>query len=374
MSSRNKLSIIIPCFNEEKTLEKCVERVMEVNFHDMQVEILIVDDFSSDSSYSISESLSNRFSNVRIFRHDRNYGKGAAIRTALDNVGGDVIAIQDADLEYDPLDLKRLIQPINDDKADVVFGSRYLTTERRRVLYFWHALANKFLTFLSNMVTDLNLTDMETGYKVFTREVIEDVNIEENRFGFEPEIVAKIAAKKVRVFEIGISYEGRTFDEGKKIGASDALHAIFCVMKYGVPNAPLPVHIFFYSFIGLLSAIVNVVAFMTLKSYFIDETLYAAPMAFVLAALTNYYLCIKTIFRYRRLWTTFFEFVVYCTFVTGVLVFDLLITQNLESQGNSSLLSKVLAIVLGFFLNYTLRRFFIFPKATNNKKVEGGEK
>ena len=362
MTKFDKFSLIIPCFNEEKTLQECIERVIDLDFYGLNLEIVIVDDFSSDDSFQIAEDVSKRYDNIRVFRHDQNYGKGAAIRTGLGKIEGDIIGIQDADLEYDPLDLVKLVGPIVDGKADVSLGSRYLTTERRRVLYFWHTLANKFLTTLSNMVTDLNLTDMETCYKVFTKEALDGIAIEENRFGFEPEIVSKIASKKLRVFEMGISYEGRTFDEGKKIGYRDALQAILCILKYGAPNSPLPVHVLFYLCIGLLSAGVNVISFLAIKSYLFNETLYAAPIAFVFAALTNYYLCIKTIFRYKRLWGTTSEFLIYSVVVTGILIFDLISTQELESQGYSSVLSKILAIIFGFVLNYVSRRFIIFPR------------
>ena len=224
-----KLSIVIPVFNEAKTIREIIKRVQDVS---IEKELIIVDDCSKDGTQDILRTLSD--SNIRVVTHRENMGKGAAIRTGLQQVTGDVVVIQDADLEYNPQEYHRLLQPILDGRADVVFGSRFLTTEERRVLYFWHFLGNTFLTFLSNMFTNLNLSDMETGFKVFKAEVIRNIHIEENRFGFEPEITAKIAKRRYRIYEVGISYSGRDYSEGKKIGWKDGVRAIWCILKYNL--------------------------------------------------------------------------------------------------------------------------------------------
>jgi glycosyltransferase involved in cell wall biosynthesis len=224
-----KLSVVIPVFNEVNTIDKILIAVKSV---DVDKEIIIVDDFSTDGTRQILSNLSD--DNIRIFYHDRNMGKGAALRTGFNKVKGDIILIQDADLEYDPQQYQKLIQPILDGKADVVYGSRFITGDYRRVLYFWHMLGNTLLTFLSNMLTNLNLTDMETCYKVFSKVVLGRITIEENRFGFEPEITAKISKLNVRIYEVGISYAGRTYEEGKKIGWKDGLSAVRCIIKYNV--------------------------------------------------------------------------------------------------------------------------------------------
>jgi dolichol-phosphate mannosyltransferase len=224
-----KLSVIIPCYNEERTLNNCVKKVLGIASETLSLEVLIVDDCSKDRSLEIARELEKQYPEVSVLCHEKNMGKGAALRTGFGTATGDFVAVQDADLEYDPMDLKRLLLPLMAGKADVVLGSRFLSSGAHRVLYFWHSLGNRFLTFLSNMFSDLNLTDMETCYKVFRREVIKSINIEEDRFGFEPEIVAKLASMRLRVYEMGISYYGRTYEEGKKIGAKDGFRAIYCI-------------------------------------------------------------------------------------------------------------------------------------------------
>jgi glycosyltransferase involved in cell wall biosynthesis len=226
-----KLSVVIPVFNEERWLRELIERVQAV---EIPKEIIIVDDFSTDGTRAILRTLES--DEIRVCYQPRNQGKGAALREGFSHATGDVIIVQDADLEYDPAEYPRLIQPIIEDKADVVYGSRFIG-ERHRVLYFWHSVANKVLTTLSNMFTNLNLTDMETCYKVFRREVLDGMKLRSNRFGFEPEFTAKIARKSKdrrpwRVFEVPISYAGRTYEEGKKIGLKDALNALFCIIRF----------------------------------------------------------------------------------------------------------------------------------------------
>jgi glycosyltransferase involved in cell wall biosynthesis len=229
-----KLSIIIPAYQEESTLEKLVDSVFSVQLPDIEKEVLIIDDGSKDQTPQIMKRLEQRYPELRLFFHQYNQGKGAAIQRGMDEATGDIVLIQDADLEYDPNDYQVLIEPILKGRADVVYGSRFITSKSHRVLYFWHSAGNRFLTLVSNMLTDLNLSDMETCYKVFRREVIKQISLKEKRFGCEPEITAKIARirPKLRIYEVGISYFGRTYEEGKKIGWRDGLWALWCLIKY----------------------------------------------------------------------------------------------------------------------------------------------
>ncbi len=220
----------MPVFNEVKTLREIVKRVDDV---DIEKELIIVDDCSTDGTRNILRGM-ERNPGIRVFYQDRNMGKGAALRTGFKNITGDIVIIQDADLEYNPQEYHKLIRPILDGRADVVYGSRFITTEERRVLLFWHTFGNSFITLISNIFTNLNLTDIETCYKVFKADVIRSLTIEENRFGIEPEITAKIAKKRYKIYEIGISYSGRDYSEGKKIGWKDGVRAIWCILKYNV--------------------------------------------------------------------------------------------------------------------------------------------
>lgn len=226
-----KVSIVIPCYNEVSTIEKLVDRVIKAPV--VHKEIILVDDCSTDgTSQLIRDKLESLVE--RVVYHQSNQGKGAALRSGIRLSTGDIVIIQDADLEYDPKEYPRLLAPILDDKADVVYGSRFSGGDPHRVLYFWHYIGNKFLTLLSNMFTNLNLTDMETCYKAFRGEIIRNIGIEENRFGFEPEITAKIARLNCRIYEVGISYTGRTYEQGKKINYLDGLRAIWCIFKFFV--------------------------------------------------------------------------------------------------------------------------------------------
>jgi glycosyltransferase involved in cell wall biosynthesis len=240
------LSLVVPAYNEENTLEPCIRRCVDVLVRPgVALEIIIVDDASTDRTADIAIKLADEISTVRVVRHPINQGKGAAVRTGFSRVTGDIIAIQDADLEYNPEDLLYLMEPICDGRADVVFGSRFISGRERRVLYFWHFIINKVLTTLSNMFTNLNISDMETCYKLCSRDVIEQIHIKENRFGIEPELVAKFAAmslngRKLRIYERGISYSGRTYEEGKKIGWKDGLRAIYVILKYGIKLNLIP--------------------------------------------------------------------------------------------------------------------------------------
>jgi glycosyltransferase involved in cell wall biosynthesis len=226
-----KLSVVIPCFNEAETICKVVAAVKASPVEDC--EIIIVDDCSEDGTRDILRSVLE--SQVdKIAYHAKNKGKGAALRTGFSLATGDIVIVQDADLEYDPQEYPVMTQPIVDGKADVVFGSRFAGGNPHRVVYYWHMVGNKFLTTLSNMFTNINLTDMETCYKAFRREIIQSIKVEENRFGFEPEITAKVAKKNCRIYEVGISYYGRTYQEGKKIGWKDGFRAIYCILKYNL--------------------------------------------------------------------------------------------------------------------------------------------
>lgn len=226
-----KLSIIIPCYNEKSTIREVIDAVLAAPYDDK--EIIIVDDCSKDGTKEVLLEEIDPLVHQILF-HKVNQGKGAALRTGIQAATGDIVLIQDADLEYDPQEYPNLVEPILRNKADVVYGSRFMGSQPHRVLYFWHSVGNMVLTILSNMFTNLNLTDMETCYKVFRREIIQGISIKENRFGFEPEITAKIAKLECRIFEVGISYYGRTYKEGKKIGWKDGFRAIYCIVKYNL--------------------------------------------------------------------------------------------------------------------------------------------
>ncbi len=225
-----RVSVVVPVYNEKATVGELLRRVQAVS---LPKEIIVVDDGSTDGSRQVLADMEGQ-PDVRVLYHEHNQGKGAALRTGFQQAGGDVIIVQDADLEYDPVQYPQLLQPIVDGVADVVFGSRFVPVGPHRVLYFWHYVANRLLTALSNMFTDLNLTDMETCYKVFRREVIEAIapTLKEKRFGVEAELTAKVARRKYRIYEIGITYFGRTYDEGKKIGLRDAFRALWCILRY----------------------------------------------------------------------------------------------------------------------------------------------
>jgi dolichol-phosphate mannosyltransferase len=355
------LSIIVPCYNESNTLRTCIEAVVRVAWGEIPIEILIVDDGSRDQSREIAKELMESYPCVRLICHQKNQGKGAAIRTGISEVRGDFVAIQDADLEYSPKDLRRLLEPLLSGDADVVIGSRFLSSEPHRVLHFWHSMGNKCLTLLSNMFTDMNLTDMETCYKVFRREVIQSISLTENRFGFEPEIVAKVADLRCRVYEMGVSYRGRTFEEGKKIGWKDGIRAVYCIVRYNAHKASVPVQFLFYLLIGGTCAISNFILFAFLI-YMGISVFSSAIAAFLLAAILNYWLCIKTMFRSGVRWSPGREFGLYWVVVLIVALFDARLTILGIDLGLAPWTSKVMATFLSLVGNFVGRRFLVFPE------------
>lgn len=359
-----KLSIIIPCYNEQSTLANCVERVITALDDFIQLEIIIVDDCSKDDSYQIAQQQASQYPCIRVSKHAVNQGKGAALRTGFEQATGDYVAVQDADLEYDPHDLRKLVKPLADGRADVVLGSRYLAMHEHNVVAFWHTMGNKLLTLMSNMFTDLYLTDMETCYKVFKREVIQNIDIQENRFGFEPEIVAKIAQRKCRTYEIGISYDGRSYEEGKKIGWKDGFRALYCIMHYNAPTLPTPVQFLMYFFIGGISAIFNILLFTLLIHY--DTNISAAAIcAFFAAALVNYYLCIHFLFRHEAHWKSKTELIAYLLMVSCIGIIDMFITSSLSQNLYHPVTAKVIATCCSFIFNFLGRKYIIFREKSS---------
>ncbi len=356
-----KFSIVVPCFNEEKTLEKCIEKVLEIADPTLSLELIIVDDCSNDRSLVIARELESKYSEITVLSHQSNQGKGAALRTGFQIATGDFVAVQDADLEYNPTDLKKLLVPLIKNQADVVFGSRFLSAGYHRVLYFWHYMGNRLLTFLSNMFTDLNLTDMETCYKVFRRGTIQSIQIKENRFGFEPEIVARVARMRLRLYEMGISYYARTYEEGKKIRLKDGFRALYCIFRYNARWAPLPVQFLIYIFIGGISSVVNLLVFLGMLNIGYVVTV-AAPSAYIIAAIVNYFFCILLLFKHKARWNTFNETILFILVVGIVGAIDLGLTKMFLLVGMNVGVSKIFASGIGLLLNFLGRRFCVFPE------------
>jgi dolichol-phosphate mannosyltransferase len=361
MTPPKTLSLVIPCYNEEKTLAPCIKRVIAIAKTDLKLELIIVDDCSTDNSFTVAQDLAKQHPEIRVLQHERNRGKGAALRTGFIHATGEFVGIQDADMEYDPQDFHTLLQPLLDNRADVVFGSRYLKPESRRVLYFWHTWMNKTLTFVSNLFTNLDITDMETCYKLFRREIIQGIDLRENRFGFEPEVTAKIAQTRCRVYECAISFAPRTVEEGKKINWKDGIRALYCILHYSAPSAPLPMQILIYLIIGGICAVVNVASFSVLFHGGTRISI-AAPTAFLISAALNYFLCITILFHHKARWNTFGEIVAYLATVLFMGLVDYSMTVSLIGAGMAPTFSKIAAAVAGFIGNFLLRRFLVFPQ------------
>ncbi|MCP4625478.1 MAG: glycosyltransferase [bacterium] len=359
--THTRLSIVIPCFNEEKTLELCLQNVLGIQDESLILEIIVVDDCSTDNSLKIAEAISEKHAEVIVLHHDRNQGKGAALQTGFQHATGRIVAVQDADLEYEPADLKRMVTPILNDKADVVIGSRFASGGTHRVLYFWHYLGNKFLTLLSNMFSDLNLTDMECCYKVFRRDIIQKINIRESRFGVEPELVAKVAQMRARIYEMGVSYAGRTYGEGKKIGYRDGFRALYCIFHYNARTAPVPVQFLIYILIGGLSALANISLFLLLMHLGLVDNL-SVPAAFVSAAVMNYLLCITFLFRHKAKWKTAGEVLIYFILVCLVGTIDFGATKIMLNLDTAPWLAKSVGCLVGLGFNFLGRRYFVFPE------------
>jgi dolichol-phosphate mannosyltransferase len=355
------LSVVIPCYNEVNTLAACLDRVLGIQNETLRLEVIVVDDASTDGSAAIAESVASSHSGIVLIRHSTNQGKGAALRTGIRRATGDIVAIQDADLEYNPSDMKRMMAPILFEEADVVLGSRFATSGAHRVLYFWHYLGNRFLTLLSNMFSDLNITDMECCYKVFRREIIQGIDIHESRFGIEPELVAKVAQMRVRIYEMGVSYAGRTYAEGKKIGVRDGFRALYCIFRYNAYKAPALLQFLVYLFIGGASAAANIFLFLVLRNSGITDTL-SIPAAFFLAAIPNYFLCIALLFRHKARWNLLCEALLYlCIVILGAIP-DFYVTQLLLHLNVTPVLAKSCASAAGLILNFLCRRYVVFPE------------
>lgn len=355
-----KLSLVIPCYNEANSIKLCLERVFGLEDDQISLEAIIVDDCSTDGSSLIIAELASQNQKIKFFRHAKNKGKGAALRTGFKHATGDYIGIQDADTEYDPLQYRLLLRPLLEGKADVVYGSRYLQTDQRRVLYFWHTWMNKSLTFISNMFTDLDISDMETCYKLFRREIIQKLDLREDRFGFEPEVTAKIAQLPCRIYECAISYTPRTYEEGKKIGWKDGFWALFCIVKYSSHCAPLPMQLLIYTFIGSFCAIVNILLFLAMKDSIPLPIAVAA--AFLIAAVVNYLLCIFILFRHKARWSSITEIALYALSVLAMGLLDVLVTMSFIRIGLDAKSSKIISTGIGFLGNFLLRRFLVFPE------------
>ena len=361
------LSLVVPCYNEDATLAQCVERVLTLQSETLKLEIIIVDDCSQDKSLEIARKLEEQHPEIKILHHEINQGKGAALRTGFEHATGDFVGIQDADLEYEPLEYRKLLVPLIEDEADVVFGSRYLRPASRKILYFWHSWMNKTLTFISNTMTNLDISDMETCYKLFRREIIQSIELKEDRFGFEPEVVAKIAQRHCRVWETAISYKPRSYEEGKKIGWKDGLRALYCILHYSAHTAQLPMQILLYLFIGGFSAISNIAIFSVLLAIDVKMT-YAVVTAFVSAAIINYLLCIAILFRHKARWNTWGEIFMYVFTVTVMGAFDLGITMNMTWWGVPPVWSKTIATAFGFVGNFLMRKYLVFFERSITKQ------
>ena len=358
-----KLSLIVPCYNEETTLHGIMERVLQLRSDRLALEIVLVDDCSTDKSREVAEELRQRYPDaIKLVCHRVNQGKGAALRTGFLEATGDYVGIQDADMEYDPEDYLTMLEPLLAGKADVVYGSRYLRPDTRRVLYFWHTWMNRTLTRCSNMFTNLDITDMETCYKLFRRDVIARIapRLRENRFGFEPEITAYVAEENCRVYECAIHYHPRSYDEGKKIGWKDGLRALYCILHYGACHAPLPMQLLLYLLIGGSAALVNLICFLVLRGLDVPLAV-ATGGSYLFAAAFNYLFCIMILFRHKARWSTAGELLAYVVTLVIMGGVDFGVTMSLMRCGVGEGISKAVASLIGFFGNFLFRRNLVFP-------------
>ena len=355
-----KLSIVIPVYNEKNTILEIIMVVKAVSLprEILEREIILVDDCSKDGTRDILKKINDP--EIKIFYHGKNIGKGGALNTGFKQTTGDIVIIQDADLEYDPNEYPKLLKPILDDKADVVFGSRFVGGESHRILYYWHTMMNKFLTIFSNIFSDLNLTDMETCYKVFRKSILDQINIEENRFGFEPEITAKVGelsrTKNVRLYEVGISYYGRTYNEGKKIGWKDGVRALWCIFKY---NTSRFAHVVKYGINGIFVAISQILAIYLFVEYFNFTTNSLQQIANIISIeisiLVGLILHSYITWRYKYETTrNFLKVLVYFHLVTGasfiarIILFPILASLSFDYMANT-LIGVVAAILINFY-------------------------
>lgn len=369
-----KISIIIPVFNEENTLIELLNNVKKAPLlENMEREIIIVDDCSTDGTKEILQTLEKN-DKLKIIYHSINKGKGAALRTGFKNVSGEIIIIQDADLEYDPNEYPNLLRPIADGKADVVYGSRFMGGNPHRVLYFWHTVANKFLTLCSNAFSDLNLTDMETGYKVFKKEILEGLTIEEDRFGFEPEITAKLGEKVrnegIRIYEVGISYYGRTYEEGKKVGAKDAVRALWCIFKY---NNSSIAHLVKYLIFGLLigfSQFISIYLFIEILKF---ESLQEQNIANIISILISFAVAfvIHSSITWRYKYTSIFELILIIISFYLLSSFSLIIRYLLfdflaQNFGMGYQLNTLIGIFVAISINFIGYDKWVFQRRTRS--------
>ena len=357
-----KLSLVVPCYNESATLEACVARILAIASADLTLEIVIVDDASSDDSLDRARRLAARHPEIRVLAHDLNCGKGAALRTGFRQVTGDFVAVQDADLEYNPRDLLRLLEPLVAGEADAVLGSRYLTGGAHRVLDYWHSAGNRFLTFVSNAFCDLDLTDIETCYKVFRRDVIQSIEIEEDRFGFEPEIVAKLAGLRLRIFEARIQYDGRTAAEGKKIRARDGWRALYCILRYNARQSPIPIRFAVYGMIATGSAIANLATFALLRALG-SPLVVALGTAFTAGSLTNFWLCRSVLFPLDGRHDGRGDAARFAGVALIGMLLDGTLTMQLIGSGLAPVGSKLIALLPFPMLDFLIRRRFVFGGA-----------